>query len=109
VLQENFTDYVTENGENYRIGCVTEYLSRFNLVSEVLDIETALDLIAVSEAALKDITELGHKLPAQLILVPDNGPAMKSRRFRNFVKKTEQLSNRMLELTRTQRSRPPWT
>ena len=91
VLQGDFTDYVTEDGEKYRIGCVTEYLSRFNLVSQVLDTETALDLIAVSEAALKEITELGHKLPAQLILVTDNGPAMKSRRFRNFVKKTELL------------------
>jgi putative transposase len=91
VLQGDFTDYVTENGEKYRIGCITEYLSRFNLVSEVLDTETALDLIAVTETALKQITELGHELPSQVILVTDNGPAMKSRRFRNFVKKTELL------------------
>ena len=90
-MQGDFTDYVTEDGEKYRIGCVTEYLSRFNLVSEVLDTETALDLIGVTEAALKEITELGHTLPAQLILVTDNGPAMKSRRFRNFVKKAELL------------------
>ena len=82
VLQGDFTDYVTEDGEKYRIGCITEYLSRFNLVSEVLDTETALDLIAVTEAALKEITELGHELMAQVILVTDNGPAMKSRRFR---------------------------
>ena len=33
VLQGDFTDYVTEDGEKYRIGGVTEYLSRFNLVS----------------------------------------------------------------------------
>ena len=91
VLQGDFTDYVTEDGEKYRIGCITEYLSRFNLVSEVLDTETALDLIAVTEAALKQITELGHELAAQVILVTDNGPAMKSTRFRNFVKKTELL------------------
>ena len=62
VLQGDFTDYVTEDGEKYRIGCITEYLSRFNLVSEVLDTETALDLIAVTEAALREITELGHEL-----------------------------------------------
>ena len=91
VLQGDFTDYTTEDGEKYRIGCITEYLSRFNLVSEVLDTETALDLIAVTEAALKEITELGHELAAQVILVTDNGPAMKSRRFRNFVKKTSLL------------------
>ena len=60
VLQGDFTDYVTEDGEKYRIGGVTEYLSRFNLVSEVLDTETALDLIAVVEAALREIAELGH-------------------------------------------------
>ena len=88
VLQGDFTDYVTEDGEKYRIGAITEYLSRFNLVSEVLDTETALDLIAVTEAALREVTDLGHELPAQVILVTDNGPAMKSRRFRNFVKKT---------------------
>jgi len=35
VLQGDFTDYTTEDGEKYRIGCITEYLSRFNLVSEV--------------------------------------------------------------------------
>jgi putative transposase len=91
VLQGDFTDYMTEDGEKYRIGCVTEYLSRFNLVSEVLDTETALDLIEVTEAALKQIVEVGHKLPEQIILVTDNGPAMKSRRFRNFVKKTSLL------------------
>lgn len=91
VLQGDFTDYVTEDGEKYRIGCVTEYLSRYNLVSEVLDTETALDLIAVTEAVLKEIVALGHDLPAQVILVTDNGPAMKSRRFRSFVKKTKLL------------------
>ena len=91
VLQGDFTDYTTEDGEKYRIGCITEYLSRFNLVSEVLDTETALDLIAVTEAALREATELGHELAAQVILVTDNGPAMKSRRFRNFVKKTALL------------------
>jgi len=91
VFQGDFTDYVTEDGEKYRIGGVTEYLSRFNLVSEVLDTETALDLIAVVEAALREIAELGHELAAQMILVTDNGPAMKSRRFKNFVKKTELL------------------
>lgn len=88
VLQGDFTDYVTEDGQKYRIGCVTEYLSRFNLVSEVLDTETAFDLIAVTEQALGQIVELGHELAAKMILVTDNGPAMKSRRFRNFVKKT---------------------
>ena len=91
VLQGDFTDYVTEDGEKYRIGGVTEYLSRFNLVSQVLDTETALDLIAVVEAALREMTELGHELASQMILVTDNGPAMKSRRFRNFVNKTELL------------------
>jgi putative transposase len=91
VLQGDFTDYVTEDGEKYRIGCVTEYLSRFNLVSEVLDTETALDLIAVTEAALRQIVELSHKLPSMIILVTDNGPAMKSRRFRNFVKNSDLL------------------
>src|SRR5258705_13544496 len=91
VFQGDFTDDVTEDGEKYRIGGVTEYLSRFNLVSEVLDTETALDLIAVVEAALREIAELGHELAAQMILVTDNGPAMKSRRFKNFVKKTELL------------------
>lgn len=91
VLQGDFTDYVTEDGEKYRIGGVTEYLSRFNLVSEVLDTETALDLIAVIQGALKEIVELGHELASQIILVTDNGPAMKARRFRNFVKKSELL------------------
>jgi putative transposase len=91
LLQGDFTDYVTEDGQKHRIGCITEYLSRFNLVSEVLDTETALDLIAVTEAALGEIAQLGHELPAQVVLVTDNGPAMKSRRFRNFVKKTKLL------------------
>lgn len=58
VLQGDFTDYVTADGEKYHIGGVTEYLSRFNLISEVSDTETALDLIAVVEGALKEIAEL---------------------------------------------------
>ncbi len=33
VLQGDFTDYTTEEGEKYHIGGVTEYLSRYNLVS----------------------------------------------------------------------------
>ena len=48
-------------------------------------------MIAVVEAALREMTELGHELASQIILVTDNGPAMKSRRFRNFVNKTELL------------------
>ena len=91
VLQADFTDYVTEDDEKHRIGCVTEYLSRFNLISAVSDTETALDLIAVVEGALKEIADLGHELAGQIILVTDNGPAMKARRFRNFVKKSELL------------------
>ncbi|MFQ5904467.1 MAG: transposase [Candidatus Binatia bacterium] len=88
VLQGDFTDYETEDGERYHIGCITEYLSRFNLVSEVHDTETAADLIGITEAGLRQVVDLGHELPAQIILVTDNGPAMKSRRYRNFVKKT---------------------
>lgn len=48
-------------------------------------------MIAVVEGALTEIAELGHELAGQIILVTDNGPAMKARRFRNFVKKTELL------------------
>jgi transposase InsO family protein len=91
VLQGDFTDYETEDGQTYRIGCITEYLSRFNLVSQVLDTETAFDLIRVTEAALRQITDLGHRLPGRIVLVTDNGPAMKSKRYRNFVKKTDLL------------------
>lgn len=91
VLQADFTDYVTEDNEKHRIGCVTEYLSRFNLISAVSDTETALDLIAVVEGALEEIVDLGHGLAAQIILVTDNGPAMKARRFRSFVNKSELL------------------
>ena len=91
VLQSDFTDYVTEDTEKHHIGCVTEYVSRFNLVSAVSDTETALDLIAVVEAGLKEIAELGHTLTDEIILVTDNGPAMKARRFKNFVQKTALL------------------
>jgi putative transposase len=91
VLQSDFTDYVTEDSGKHHIGCVTEYVSRFNLVSEVSDTETALDLIAVVEGALQEIVKCGHELSGQIILVTDNGPAMKARRFRNFVQKTALL------------------
>lgn len=89
VLQCDFTDYETEDGETYNIGCVTEYLSRFNLVSLVLDTETAVDLIRVTEAALDQIAQCGHSLPPRVVVVTDNGPAMKARRYRNFIKKSE--------------------
>jgi transposase InsO family protein len=91
VVQCDFTDYETEDGETYHIGGVIEYLSRFNLVSKVVDTETAFDLIDVTEAALTEITQLGHALPRRIVLVTDNGPAMKSRRYRNFIEKTELL------------------
>ena len=91
VWQSDFTDYVTEDSEKHHIGCVTEYVSRLNLVSEVSVTETALDLIAVVEGALKQLVECGDELPSQIILVTDNGPAMKARRFRNFVQKTALL------------------
>ena len=90
---------MTEDGEKYRIGGVTEYLSRFNLVSQVLDTETALDLIAVVEAGAQRDVELGHELKSQVILVTDNGPAMKSRRFRNFVNKTELLIHSVTQVS----------
>ncbi len=91
VLQCDFTDYETEDGETYHIGGVTEYLSRFNLVSKVLDTETAFDLMDVTETALKEIRNAGHMLPKRIVLVTDNGPAMKSRRYRNFIQKTDLL------------------
>ena len=50
-----------------------------------------MDLIAVVEGALKEIVDLGHELAGEIILVTDNGRAMKARRFRNFVQKTELL------------------
>jgi hypothetical protein len=69
VSQRDFTDYLREDGEKHRTGCVTEYLSRFNLISEVSETETALDLIAVVEGALKEIVDLGHELAGEIILV----------------------------------------
>ena len=48
-------------------------------------------MITLTELTLNQITELGHELAAQVILVTDNGPAMKSRRLKNFVKKAELL------------------
>lgn len=89
VLQCDFTDYETEDGETYNIGCVTEYMSRFNLVSLVLDTETAVDLIRVTEAALTEILQCGHDWPPRIVIVTDNGPAMKSRRYRNFIRRTK--------------------
>lgn len=91
VLQCDFTDYETEDGATYHIGGVTEYLSRFNLVSKVLDTETAFDLIDVTEMAMREIINLGHTFPQRIVLVTDNGPAMKSRRYRNFIRKTDLL------------------
>lgn len=91
VLQCDFTDYETEDGETYHIGGVTEYLSRFNLASKVLDTETAFDLIDVTETALREIRSAGHTLPKRIVMVTDNGPAMKSRRYRNFIQKTDLL------------------
>jgi transposase InsO family protein len=91
VLQGDFTDYETEDGETYHIGCITEYLSRFNLVSKVVDTETAFDLIDVTEMALREINNMGHTFPKHIVLVTDNGPAMKSRRYRNFIRKTDLL------------------
>jgi hypothetical protein len=52
---------------------LNEVSQRVNPVSEVLNTKTALDLIAVTEAALKEIVELGHELAPQVILVTDNG------------------------------------
>jgi putative transposase len=91
VFQGDFTDYETEDGETYRIGCIIDYVSRFNLVSKVLNTETAFDLIAVTEAALQELVDCGHPLPARIVLVTDNGPAMKSRRYRRFIEKTNRL------------------
>lgn len=85
VLQGDFTDYETEDGECYNIGCFIEYISRFNLVSKVLDTETASDLIAITEAALKEIVNSGHELPSRIVLVTDNGPAMKSKSYKKFI------------------------
>ena len=91
VVQCDFTDYETEDGETYHIGCVTEYLSRFNLVSKVVDTETAFDLIDVTETAVRQIADMGHRFPKRIVIVTDNGPAMKSRRYRNFIEKTDLL------------------
>src|SRR5258708_19130882 len=44
VLQGDFTDYVTEDGEKYRIGGVTQYLGLFYFFFHTFCTLTALDL-----------------------------------------------------------------
>ena len=41
--------------------------------------------------AMREIVNVGHTLPRRIVLVTDNGPAMKSRRYRNFIQKTDLL------------------
>ena len=38
LLQGDFTDYVTEDGEKYHIGSIIEYPRRFNLVYRFIEI-----------------------------------------------------------------------
>ena len=42
-----------------------------------------------TEAALEEILQCGHALPPRIVIVTDNGPAMKARRYRNFIKSTQ--------------------
>jgi len=45
----------------------------------------------VEDLLMREIVNVGHTLPRRIVLVTDNGPAMKSRRYRNFIQETDLL------------------
>lgn len=65
---------------------VVDYYSRYILVSVLSPQQRAVDLIAVLEAALHEARSL-HELDGErkIVLVTDNGPALQSRLFAQFI------------------------
>ena len=85
--QVDFTEFEIPGYGTYYSTNVLDYFSRYVLACLLRQSHTAEDLIAAIEMAKQEaIRALGQKcFPEEVLLVSDQGPAMKSKTFRKYI------------------------
>lgn len=85
--QVDFTEFEIRNYGTYYSTNVLDYFSRYVLVCLIRASHTAEDLIEALEMAKREaVSILGEDcFPKRVLLVSDQGPAMKSKTFRKYI------------------------
>jgi transposase InsO family protein len=85
--QVDFTEFQIRDYGTYYSTNVLDYFSRYVLACLIRDSHTAEDLIEALEMAKREaISILGEDcFPEKVLLVSDQGPAMKSKTFRKYI------------------------
>jgi len=85
--QVDFTEFQIPGYGTYYSTNILDYYSRYVLACLIRDSHTADELIAALEMAkAESVRVLGDEcFPEEVLLVSDQGPAMKSKRFRKYI------------------------
>lgn len=85
--QVDFTEFQIPGYGTYYSTNILDYYSRYVLACLIRDSHTAGELIdAIKMAKAEAVSVLGENcFPDEVLLVSDQGPAMKSRRFRKYI------------------------
>lgn len=85
LLQADFTHVPVEGYGTYYVCDIIDYYSKYTLVTLFADRHDAQTLINACTLALDEAQHLGLDIPEKIKLLTDNGPAMISKRFAQYI------------------------
>lgn len=85
LVQADITDVPVENFGTYYVIDLIDYYSKYSLVTLWSRTKDTTALIRACDLALEEARRLELPLPEKIKLLTDNGPAMTSKRFRNYI------------------------
>ncbi len=85
LLQADITDVPVENFGTYYVIDLIDYSSKYCLVTFWSQTKDTAALMRACDLALEEARRLELPIPEKIKLLTDNGPAMISRRFRDYI------------------------
>lgn len=85
LLQADITDVPVENFGTYYVIDLIDYYSKYTLVTLWSDTKNTAALVRACDLALEETRRLELPMPEKIKLLTDNGPAMISKRFRDYI------------------------
>lgn len=85
LLQADITDVPVENFGTYYVIDLIDYYSKYSLVTLWSETKNTAALMRACDLALQEARRLELPIPEKIKLLTDNGPAMISKRFRNYI------------------------
>ncbi len=85
LLQADITDIPVENFGTYYVIDLIDYYSKYSLVTLWSETKDTRALLRACDLALEEAQRLELPIPEKIKLLTDNGPAMISKRFRDYI------------------------